>query len=175
MLFNKKIFIRFVIFTCLLLVIIILALGISKKIKSKKDIENNIATLPSFQFYNLQNQPYTIDSLQKNKKTLLLFFNTTCEHCQYETEQIIKNKTAFEVCNTLFVSNQSLPEIKSFDGIYHILNLPSLTLLRDSLDNSKRGFGVSSIPSSFIYDVNGKLVTSFKGEVKIEAIIAALK
>lgn len=141
----------------------------------KSQLQKNIASLPAFQFTNLQNIFFTNDSLTKSRPTLLLFFNTTCEHCQYETEQIIKNNASFSNSNVLFISRQSNNDIRLFDSTYQVSKYSFIKLLRDSIDYSYKIFGINSFPSSIVYNTEGKLVKSFKGETKIEAIISALQ
>ena len=138
-------------------------------------MQKNIAAIPPFQFTNLQNNIFTNDSLTKDQPTLLLFFNTTCEHCQYETEQIINNSASFNISNVLFISRQSKKDIQLFDSTYKLSSYSFIKLLRDSTDNSYKIFGINSYPSSIVYNAAGKLVKSFKGETKIEAIISALQ
>ena len=89
-----------------LLIVLALFLGykIISAINGKQQIKEAIAILPSFEFYTLQNRPYTKDSLLQNQSTLFLFFNTTCEHCQYETGQILKNANQLVNKNVLFIS-----------------------------------------------------------------------
>ncbi len=144
-------------------------------IKNKNQMQKNIASILNFQFYNLQNQFFTNDSLTKKQPTLLLFFNTTCEHCQYETEQIKKNNASFRMSNVLFISRQPKNDIQLFDSIYHLSKYSFIKLLRDSTDYTYKIFGINSFPSSIVYNAEGKLVKSFKGETKIEAIISALQ
>ncbi len=144
-------------------------------IKNKNQLQKNIASILTFQFTNLQNNFFTNDSLTKSQPTLLLFFNTTCEHCQYETEQIIKNNASFSNSNVLFISRQSKNDIQLFDSTYQLSKYSFIKLLRDSTDYSYKIFGINSFPSSIVYNADGKLVKSFKGETKIEVIISALK
>lgn len=159
-----------------LIMALVLFLGykVITAINSKQQIKEAIAILPAFEFYTLQNKPYTKDSLLQNQSTLFLFFNTTCEHCQYETEQIVKNAAMLSNKNVLYISNQSTQEIKAFDSIYHLTNYPFIKLLRDSTNNFYKTFGINMVPSSVIYNDKGMLTKTFKGEVKIEAIINAL-
>ena len=159
----------------ILSVVLFFVYKITSMVQTKTQLQKNIATLPFFQFTNLQNQSFINDSLKKSQPTLLLFFNTTCEHCQYETEQILKNNASFRNSNVLFISRQSNNDIRLFDSTYQVSKYSFIKLLRDSIDYSYKIFGINSFPSSIVYNTEGKLVKSFKGETKIEAIISALQ
>ena len=166
---------RTFIITGIFSVVLFFVYKIVTTIQTKNQLQKNIASLPAFQFTNSQNHLFTNDSLAKNKNTLLLFFNTTCEHCQYETAQILKNNASFSNSNVLFISRQSKNDIQLFDSTYQLFKYAFIKLLRDSTDYSYTIFGINSFPSSIVYNTDGKLVKSFKGETKIEAIISALQ
>jgi len=157
-----------------MLLVSLLGYKIVSTINKKNKIQKSIAVLPDFKFYSLENQPFTKDSLLPNQSTLFLFFNTTCEHCQYETEEILKNAGLLSKKNVLYISSQSIQEIKAFDSTYHLTSYPFIILLRDSTSNFYKIFGTSIVPSSVIYNDKGMLVKTFKGEVKIDAIINSL-
>ena len=92
----------------------------------------------------------------------------------FTAEQIVKNAAQLSNKNVLYVSGQSIREIQAFDSIYHLTKYPFIKLLRDSSDNFYKTFGTGMVPSSVIYNDKGMLTKTFKGEVKIEAIINAL-
>lgn len=164
-----------IILTCFILFIIcFIGYKIWETVDRKEKVNESIKNLPSFGFTTLNYEIFNSDSLLSNKNNFLLFFNTTCEHCQYETEQILKNKAAFTNTNILFISKQPINELKVFDSIYQIYENSSMKLLQDSLDITFKIFGINSNPSSIIYDSNKKLLNAFKGEVKIETIISLL-
>lgn len=166
---------KILVFAGIIVIVVFFSFKIVNAINKKKQIQNRIILLPNFNFYNLQNQPFTRDSLAPNKSSLFLYFNTTCEHCQYETEQILKNLPQLSNTNVLFISSQSKKEILSFDSIYHLTSYSIIKLLHDSTDNFYKTFGSNLVPSSVIYNSEGKLIKTFKGEVKMETIIRLLK
>ena len=112
---------------------------IDKKSKANKLIQN----IPTFSFFTLKNKRYTNDSIPLSKSTLLLFFNTTCEHCRYETEQILKNKSNLYNTNVLFISKQPLKEIKTFDSLYQISANAFMSVLQDSSNFSQKALHFS--------------------------------
>lgn len=144
-------------------------------VSNKNKIENNISALPNFTFYNFQQKIFTKDSLSRNKPILFIYFNTDCEHCQYEASEIVKNINAFTNTNVLFISNQSFSEINSFDSIYHLSQYRFIKLLKDSTNGFYKTFGTSVVPSVLLYNNKGELLNSYKGEVSIAKVIDQLK
>ncbi len=167
----RKIFI----ISTILLLIFLLIYKIVSTINKKEKNESAISTLPNFKFYNLLNLPFTNDSLITKKNSLLLFFNTACEHCQSETEHIIKNISSFKNTNVLLISSQVKKDILLFDSTYQISNYPLLHLLHDNDSNFYKIFGTTLVPTAVIYSTNNQFVKKISGEIKIETIISLLK
>ncbi|MCH5598137.1 peroxiredoxin family protein [Niabella ginsengisoli] len=160
----------------LLLLIVVGFLGykIISTINKKANTEERIAKLPAFTFYTLNNIVFANDSLSKNKSTVVIYFNTGCEHCQYETEQIIKHTDQLKHANFLLASVQPINELKKFDSTYHLSSYPFIKLVNDKDNIMRNIFGANTVPTIFIYDTNNRLIKKYTGEVKIEAIVKAI-
>lgn len=144
---------------------------IIERISQKKAIAENIKTL------NV-NSVYTLDSLQFRLKetspVVLIFFNSGCEHCQYELSEIKKNLSSFSGTQLLFLSSENIASIKSAAEKY-IGEIPSnINFLKINREDVFEKFGALSVPHIFVYSAEKKLVKEFKGETKVEAIIQHL-
>lgn len=167
----KRIFILGVI----IFIVCFLGYKIFRIVQVKQRAAAGVVQLPSFQYYTVpDNLPYTSASIEKNKPVGLLYFNSGCEHCQYETEQLIQHKAAVEHSTILMISAEPVAALQKFDSTYRISTYPFIKLLRDSTHSFFQTFGTAAIPAIFIYDRQHRLVQSYKGEVKPEAIIDAL-
>lgn len=140
-------------------------------VNQKTVTDERIARLPVFTFYNLDSTLFTNDSLPDGRSTVIVYFNTGCEHCQYETEQIIKNAGSLQQASFLLASIQPIAELKKFDSTYRLLSYPFIKLLHDKGNVMHHVFGANNVPSIFIYDSNKRLIKKYTGELKIEAII----
>lgn len=168
---NKKTLILFAI----LFIISFLCYKIFVTAKTKYEAANKAKQLPAFTFYTIANNvAYTNDSLEKNKPIGLIYFNSGCEHCQYETEQFIKHKGELSHAHILMVSDEPTEALREFDSSYHLQAYPFIKLLRDSTHSFFQTFGSAVVPTILLYNHEHTLVKSFKGEVKPEAIIKAL-
>ena len=100
----KKI-IKIVLFVILILFLGFMLNGIVKKIKQKKLIAEQIHTIPQFSFINTLNQTvYTNDSIEIDMACLIVSYNSDCDHCQYEAEQISKHIEQFKNYQIIMVS-----------------------------------------------------------------------
>lgn len=165
---------KIIIIGIVLATISFLAFKIFNTANKKNSTEKATATLPAFTFYNLQNQPVNNGSLQKSKSTVFIYFNTGCEHCQYETEQILKNEKQLHHSQVLMISRQPARELMAFDTAHELSSYPFIRLLRDSANSFHETFGTAMVPSIFIYNREQKLVKKYLGETKIENLIQAV-
>jgi thiol-disulfide isomerase/thioredoxin len=143
-----------------------------KKVQQKKEIERSIQRLPAFSFQRPnQEAAFTNANLDPQKKTLLIYFNPTCDHCQYMTKQIKENKAKFGNHQLLFVTLADHKAITEFQTSYGLQDEPNIVFLRDTKFEFENVFGAGILPSFFLYDEKGTLVKKILGEVKIEKLL----
>lgn len=108
-------------------------------------------------------------TIPTGKPVVLILFNSTCEHCQYELSQINAEINSFNNIELVFLSSEPIPAIKQsalpFEGNRNV-NFVKINP-EDVFDN----FGTVRYPTILIYGTNGRLIKEFKGETKVEAIL----
>lgn len=104
-----------------------------------------------------------------DQSTIFMYFNSDCHFCQWEMEEIGKNKEKFQNHQLLLTSfepkNEALDFLQQYNLAQHYVEVNP-----DSLTSTITG----GVPQTFIYE-NGLLQKHFKGEVKIEAILEVLE
>ena len=157
-----------------LAVVLCLVLGgfylMSRKIAEKAQAKEKIQTMPDFRFLALDSTVFSSNYLPQ-KRTILVYFNSTCEHCQYEASEISKHIKEFEDVNLVFVSEENLAEISAFAEKYSLAQYENVKFLKAPDNGFYKVFGSSPIPSIFIYDADRKLVKNYKGETKVELLM----
>jgi peroxiredoxin len=109
-----------------------------------------------------------------NQPSIIFFFNTDCEHCQNEAEEIIKYKNNFKNRNVLWLSIEPIENLLKFEEKYKIQEtIPSLKIAKISITDLNKNFNISTNPTILIYK-DKKLVRKFDGETKIEVILKYL-
>ncbi len=109
-----------------------------------------------------------------NQSSIIFFFNTDCEHCQNEAEEIIKYKNNFKNRNVLWLSIEPIENLLKFEEKYKIQEtIPSLKIAKISITDLNKNFNISTNPTILIYK-DKKLVRKFDGETKIEVILKYL-
>jgi hypothetical protein len=106
-------------------------------------------------------------------KTILVFFQPDCDHCQNEAKQFKEKINEFKEYKVYFASSANMAEILKFGMEYNIINAPNVffafTPGQSILDN----YGPIAAPSIYVYR-DGALVQSFNGEVELDVVIKYL-
>lgn len=110
-------------------------------------------------------------NLEKKKPLLVILFNPDCEHCQHETEEIIKHIDAFEKIQIVMASNAPFSLIRSFYHKYEISKFPNIKVGQDFQSILPSFYMIRNFPYLAMYDKKGKLLTTFEGAMKIEDIL----
>lgn len=104
-----------------------------------------------------------------SEKTMLIYFNSECEHCQWEVKQFSENINQFQDVNLAFVS------LEPSDSAYQFLEKHSLQqyFIETHPENIMKTFS-GGVPQVFIYE-GDELKEKFRGEVKIEKLLEAIR
>ena len=119
---------------------------------------------------------FTKNDLPKGKHTIIILFSPDCEHCQHQTELIIKNIDRFQNAHIVMTTTLPFEKMKEFYERYNLKDYPTITVGRDT----KHFFGgyfspaIHSVPFIAIYDQHEAFRKVFDGGQKIEVLLAAL-
>lgn len=144
------------------------------KINHKAAVAEHIKTIPAFSYKSINGKVFSNTNLVENTPTIFLYFNSECEHCQSEAEQIRDNVEKFANAQLVFISFEEPKKITAFATKYKLIGYDKITFLCDSKVSFSTTFDVNSLPTVVIYDKNKKLIVKIKGEVKVEAILKKL-
>jgi len=142
--------------------------------KNEQRLER-VSVLPQLIFESIDSHENRLDLIGDGRPTILVLFNSQCEHCQYETKSILSNIGAFEGVQLVFVSEESMDQVENFGKAYGLIGLPKITLGRADITHLIDLFKTISYPNIFIYGSDGKLIKEFKGETRIDLILELLE
>jgi peroxiredoxin len=128
--------------------------------------------LPDITMMEENGQPFSAASL--SGKTVLIFFNADCDHCQRETAEIQKNLDAFKSYTLYFISMDQFSVINRFAEKYKIAHEPNIHLARADGRTVFAAMGPMQTPTICIYTTAKRLAKRFDGETKIGDIIDLL-
>jgi thioredoxin-related protein len=145
------------------------------KLNYKEAVKERITTLPGMRMLTADSISFSIANLVNDKYLVLVWYNTGCEHCQYEAQEFRKNPGSYGLTQILLVSGEPLSDIRKFGKAYGVDTLQYLKLMHCDFQAFFNTFGTTSVPSIFIYSPDGRLLKQYNGETKLEAITKYLK
>lgn len=132
--------------------------------------------IPEFTIYKANDSStFSRSDLKKNLPTAFFIFSPDCEHCQHETEQLIKNINKFKKSQIVMITWLPWDDMKAFYKKYQIEKYPVITMARDTRFFFPPFFKVRNLPSIFIYDKKGNFKKSFEGTIGTDVIASYLK
>jgi len=133
--------------------------------------------MPDFKFVDTQEQIFSRADLDKNHKTLIVFFDATCPHCQKAGEYFNAHLKDLKPYNVLFVT---LDENKAIDLFMkdHAPLLPkdkNVKILRDINYYFVPNFLPKRYPAIYIYGPKQDLQFYTNDDKELENVLKHLK
>ncbi len=137
-------------------------------IYKKQNQKVPISTLPTTPFYSLDSTLFDLQTID-NQSIILIYFNSGCEHCQYEAKTFAENLPLFQPAKVVWFSSENITEIKNFANTYKLLPQANHVFLKANRQDLSKEFNNLSPPNIWIYK-DKKVVRHFKGETKVETL-----
>ena len=110
--------------------------------------------------------------LTPGKPIVLVYFNSTCDHCQRQVDALVTNLSMFEGTTVMLMSSQSQEDIVAFAAT--LPNSRNLHVVQCMPEEIAQKFGVLALPQIFVYDAKGALAGLFYGETDAKTLLGAL-
>ena len=164
---------KFLFFVCLLAIASVSSFAQEKT--EETPVYLRFPTIPQFKLAKAADSTeFTRDDLKKRVNTLFFLFSPECNHCQHETEEIIKNIKKFKDAQIVMITYFPWNEMMPFYNHYKISNYPQITMARDNNYYFPAFFSMKTFPSTYLYDKKGNFKKSFEGAVNVQDIINEL-
>lgn len=121
------------------------------------------------------NTYFTKANLPTKKPSMLMVFNPECEHCQHETEEMIKHIDWFDGCTIVMSTSQPRDSMIKFIDKYKLADHPNIIVGRDEQFFLYSYYAIRSLPFLAFYDKNKKLISVSRGTLPIEKVAEELK
>ena len=133
-------------------------------------------TIPPFKLLTIDSSTYfTKTDLKKHKPLLLILFDPDCEHCRFETQEILDNIDEFKKIQIVMATILPFNMMKAFYEKYELQKFKNITVGQD-FQYILPGFYLNrNLPYLALYDKKGKLLTTFEGTMKIENLLDIFK
>ena len=116
--------------------------------------------IPHFQFFRLNNAPFTDNDLPKGKIMLIMFIDPDCDHCQRAINNICDQYNAFIKTDFFLISVSGIDKINQFMSTFgrKLKGRKNVTVLQDKLQQFISKFHPVRYPAMFLYSREKKLL-----------------
>lgn len=137
-------------------------------------MSTTIQTLPSFTATDLDGNLFSNSDLKNNRPIVLTYFNSGCDFCQQEAKNIRENIRLLNDVLLLLVSSEPPDAISNFAQQNDLIQCDNVVFLHDVNSKVASLFGVSTIPTTLIYNKDLQLMKIHKGPIKAPLILKEL-
>ena len=113
------------------------------KVQHKKQVAENIKTIPKFSYQNINSGDFTRENLKNETPTLFIYFNSECDFCNHEAEMVKQNLKQLQYIQIVFISYEPIEKIKQFAAKFKLLTHDNITFLSDSKTTFATTFDVN--------------------------------
>ncbi len=158
------------------LLLFLLTLSVAAQPDTLQPPYKRFPTVPPFQLVRLDSaSSFTKDDLPKNQQLLIMFFNPDCDHCQHQTQDLVKDIASFKNVQIVMASYEPLAEIKAFYEKYQLANHPNIHIGRDTKFLLPPFYRIPNLPYLALYDQKGDLIRTFAGNVKTARLLVEFR
>ena len=163
---------RKVILGCIAAVFLFLLGGSVFLLKQKHDFKQSIADIPEFCLQQVVDSLLFCNTqLVKDNPVILMYFHPECDFCQTEAIQIQQNAGNTGDIQWVLVSYAEKDSLQKFMEVHQLVDVPNLVMLMDSQFILYNHLWVKSIPTSYVYDRQHRLVKIIHGIERFENLL----
>lgn len=118
---------------------------------------------------------FTKDILPKKQPVLLIVFSPMCEHCQHETEELIKNIDKFEKITIVMATMMPFDSMMNFRNHYSLAKYKNIIVGQDTKFFLPPYYDIHNLPFLAFYDKKGNFISIFEGNLPMDKVLAILE
>ena len=116
--------------------------------KATEALKKEINELPYLDYKTMKGEPSSTRELPGN--SILILFNTDCDHCKREAKEIAEKNEAFKNYELLFIAADSAHYIENFAKTYNLADKPNVKFGYAEYQDVFINFGAIATPAIYI-------------------------
>jgi peroxiredoxin len=134
-------------------------------------------TIPVFRFYKADGKTFTTTQITPDHKSLFVFFDATCKHCQKTMLELSKKYEEIKKLNIYLVSLDQHITMNDFMSKYgkNLIGKKNVLLLEDRDHVFIPLFKPTKYPSLFLYSPKNTLVFNTSGDSELPKLFEAIR
>lgn len=142
---------------------------------TKQELQSTYSSIPSIMLTSTDGDSANLKTEGDAVPSVLIYFNSTCPICQSEAELIERSFRSDSLTRFLWVSSESVEEVKNFAAHYSLDSLDTHRFYSDTLFRLASAFRLTGVPATFVYDGEGHLVDYTLGAVSMSDLTLSIQ
>ena len=130
---------------------------------------------PPVKLVQADKKEFSKDDLDKKAPVMLMLFSPDCDHCQHETEELIKHIDQFKKIQIVMATTQPFDSMVAFRQKYQLAKYNNIIVGHDNKYFLPVFFNIRSLPYLAFYNRKKELISVFEGTMSMEKALAELK
>lgn len=130
-------------------------------------------TVPPITLLKTDSGLITKDGLNKNQPLIIMYFSPECHHCQHQVEDMLKRMDDLKKVHIILATHRPMDELIAFQNKYKLNEYSNIESGRDTKYFIQPFYKIKNLPYLALYDKDGKLITTFEGNVTVDKLVAA--
>ena len=105
---------------------------------------------------------------------ILIFFSSSCDHCQREAKDIGQHLDGFKDYHLYFIATDPFNEMEQFANDYGVSGKSNISFLRTDGASVTKALGSINTPTILVYSHDKRLRARFDGETSAVSIVEHL-
>ncbi len=160
---------------------LLLALGLTtlsygQSVQTTEPPYKRLGVLPAMGLLALDSVTITtLNTLPKDMPVLVVCFSTTCDHCQVEAMDLVKNKDKFKKVRIIMLTPEKLVYIKEFYEKYDLSKIKNLVIGKDYRYFAPSFYTFKKFPFTVLYNKNHEYLEAMEGTSTSHMILDKFK
>ena len=118
---------------------------------------------------------FTKESLDKKSNIMLMLFSPQCEHCQHETEQLVRQIDRFKKIEIIMATFMPFDSMMAFREKYGLAKFKNITVAHDYQYFLPAFYNIHNLPYFAFYNRKKELISAFEGAIPLDKALQELE
>jgi peroxiredoxin len=149
----------------------------SLKLDNNKNtiVKNSESNIPLFEFTTLKGDIFSKYDLDKNRSTIIIYFDPDCGLCKKSAKIFYRFQKAHKDSQVLFVSSSTTLQIESFIKKFKLNEVININFYTVEFDTFYKLFNETNTPTYIIYNTKGEHIKTINEEVPVKILLRYIK
>lgn len=138
-------------------------------------VKNSKSNIPLFEFITLKGAIFSKYDLDKNRSTIIIYFDPDCGLCEKSAKVFYKFQKIHKDSQVLFVSSSDTIQIKKYIKKFQLNKILNVNFYTIGFDTFYKLFNEANTLTYIIYNTKGELIKTINEEVPVKILFRYIK